>query len=350
MTTRVGSIEYEREYYYDAEAKRGHYPLDASLGLDPDTHLSREVMRMGVKLCSRMPFEESAETYSELARVTVSAASLWRGGQEFGAKAQQLECAGKLNPTVPAELVADHTDQMGATLDGLMVNVRNEGWKELKAGCVFTFREAVRVKLTKSGDEIADVHASHQTYVSHLGGPEGIGMKLYAEAKRRGWYRAGKAAVIGDGAAWIWRQADVYFSGAAHIVDWLHAKQHVVAAAEKLHPDAAQASHKVAWTTAREDQLYTGQADQIAVALKGTAAESEAGYFEDNYQRMQYQDFQRDGLPIGSGTIEAGAKRYKQRLCAVGTRWSRNGLQNLLPFRDAIMSKQFDALWALVCP
>ncbi|MEO6061113.1 MAG: hypothetical protein ABIQ99_04140, partial [Thermoflexales bacterium] len=68
------------------------------------------------------------------------------------------------------------------------------------------------------------------------------------------------------------------------------------------------------------------------------------------YQRLQYQDFQRDGLPIGSGTIEAGAKRYKQRLCASGMRWSRAGLQHLLPFRDAAMSGNFNQLWALVGP
>lgn len=350
MTTRVGVVEYERMYYYDAEVKRGILPLDASLGIDPDSGVSRGLRRIAAKLGSLMPYGQVAELSAELAGVTISAPSVWRVVQEAGEKALQLECANKLNPAVGAKYVAKDDDHLGVTLDGFMVNVRAEGWKEVKAGCVFEFKERIEPKLTKHGEEIADVHAKAQTYVSHLGGPEGIGMKLFGEASRRGWQRPGKRVVIGDGASWIWGQASFYFAKAAHIVDWYHAKQHVYAAAAILYPDAAQAGAKTAWTTTRSDQLYTGQADALAATLKGTRAETEAGYFEDNYQRLQYQDFQRDGLPIGSGTIEAGAKRYQHRLCASGMRWSRAGLQHLLPFRDATMSGNFNALWALVGP
>jgi hypothetical protein len=337
-------------YYYDAEAKRGDLPLDTSLEIDPDSGVSRAVRRMAAKLGSLMPYAQGAQLFAEFAGVTISAPSVWRVVQEAGEKALQLECANRLNPAVPAKYVAADDDQLGVTLDGFMVNVRAEGWKEVKAGCVFEFEERVEPKLNKHGEEIADVHAKAQSYVSHLGGPEGIGMKLFGEASRRGWKRTGKRAVIGDGASWIWGQASFYFAKAAHIVDWYHAKQHVCAAAAMLYPDAAQAEAKRVWTTAHSDQLYTGQAERLAASLKGTPAESEAGYFEDNYQRLQYQDFQRDGLPIGSGTIEAGAKRYQQRLCASGMRWSRAGLLHLLPFRDAAMSDNFNELWALVGP
>ena len=344
MTTRLGEIEYERTYYHDGEAKCGNYPLDASLQIDPDSRMSREVRRMAAKLGSMMPYAQGANVYAELTGVTVSAPSVWRVIQEVGEKALQMECVDKFNPAVPAKHRVDDDDQMGVALDGFMVNVREEGWKEVKAGCVFEFDERVKTKLTKHGDEIAHVYAKSKTYVSHLGGPEGIGMKLFREASRRGWQRAGKRAVLGDGAVWIWVQACLYFAKAAHIVDWYHAKQHVFAAAAMLYPDAAQAEAKRVWATTCSDQLYTGQADRIAASLKGTPAESEAGYFEDNYQRLQFQDFQRDGLPIGSGTIEAGAKRYKHRLGASGMRWSRVGLQRLLPFRDAAMSGNFNEL------
>jgi hypothetical protein len=350
VTTRLGEIEYERTYYYDGEAKCGNYPLDASLQIDPDIGMSREVRRVTAKLSSVMPYAQAVKVFADLTGVSVSAPSAWRVLQEVGEKALQMECANKFNPAVPDKYVVDDDDQLGVTLDGYMVNVRTEGWKEVKAGCVFEFGERVEPKRTKSGDEVADVHATAKTYVSHLGGPEGIGMKLFGEAMRRGWQRMGKRAVIGDGASWIWAQASFYFALAAHIVDWYHAKQHVYAAANLLYPDAAQAEAKRAWIAAASDQLYTGQADRLAAALKGTLAETEAGYFKDNYQRLQYQDFQRDGLPIGSGTIEAGAKQYQQRLCASGMRWSRTGLQRLLPFRDAIMSDNFDELWQLVCP
>ena len=65
---------------------------------------------------------------------------------------------------------------------------------------------------------------------------------------------------------------------------------------------------------------------------------------------MQYRDFQLGGIPIGSDTIEAGAKQFKHRFTGTGMRWSRQGLNNALPFRDALLSDQFDACWLAICP
>jgi hypothetical protein len=38
-------------------------------------------------------------------------------------------------------------------------------------------------------------------------------------AWHRGWARAAKQVVLGDGAEWIWIQADLHFPGAIQIVD-----------------------------------------------------------------------------------------------------------------------------------
>ena len=101
-------------------------------------------------------------------------------------------------------------------------------------------------------------------------------------------------------------------------------------------------------------------ANQIAENLMVLAAhakpdakaklQTEAGYFSTNYQRMQYRDFQLAGLPIGSGTVESAAKQTKQRISSAGMRWSRSGLENMLPLRAALMSNAFDQLWRVVCP
>ena len=78
--------------------------------------------------------------------------------------------------------------------------------------------------------------------------------------------------------------------------------------------------------------------------------ETEAGYFATNHERMQYRDFQQALLPIGSGTVESGAKQAKHRLAAQGMRWSRPDLENMLPLRAAVMSGTFDLLWPVICP
>ena len=64
----------------------------------------------------------------------------------------------------------------------------------------------------------------------------------------------------------------------------------------------------------------------------------------NNDSRMQYADFQRSGLPIGSGVVESAGKQFKHRLAAPGMRWSRSGVERLLPFIDARLSNRLDPL------
>jgi len=183
----------------------------------------------------------------------------------------------------------------------------------------------------------------------HLGGPA---FKLAMEAQARRWSQAAQSAVVGDGAAWIWNLAARDYPDAAHIVDWYHAKQHLCAAADLLYPN--QPEQAAAWVDQHSAMLYEGQAKQIAKRLaQHTQSEqllTEARYFETNHERMQYRDFESAHLPIGSGIVESGAKQAKQRLCAPGMRWSRAGLENMLPLRAALMSGTFDQLWPRICP
>ena len=63
---------------------------------------------------------------------------------------------------------------------------------------------------------------------------------------------------------------------------------------------------------------------------------------------MQYQKFQTQGLPIGSGGVESGLKQYKQRLEGAGMRWSRQGVEPLVVIRSAVLSNIFADLWEQV--
>ena len=81
------------------------------------------------------------------------------------------------------------------------------------------------------------------------------------------------------------------------------------------------------------------QTEQAAVLLR------EAGYFRYNQRRMNYLELRWEEWPIGSGMVESGGKQFKARLCGPGMRWSRQGAENLLPVRAAILSQRFDELW-----
>ena len=199
----------------------------------------------------------------------------------------------------------------------------------------------------KTGSEPMEVvHAYEQSFVMHLGGLEGLSVKLAAEAEARRWQDAPERSVLGDAAVWIWHIAGREYANAAHTVDWYHAKEHLYAAAEVVAPN--QPDQARIWVDQQADLLYAGQALHIADHLLLLAAlanpegraklESEAGYFSNNHERMQYRDFQLAGLPIGSGTIESGAKRAKKRVSSSGMRWSRPGFENMIALHAAFMS------------
>ena len=241
-----------------------------------------------------------------------------------------------------------------------MVNVRDKGWKEIKAGVISEVEASQDMTYNRHDERgpIQKVHSHEHSYVLHLGEPEGFGVKLAAEAQARCWSHAHQSVVVADGAAWIWNLATHDYPSAAHVVDWYHAKQHLHTAAELLFPaDVNKAEH---WVEDMANLLYNGQALEIVQRLECAAAlgkpdvkdrlNTEAGYFAANHERMQYRDFQHAQLPIGSGAVESAAKQTKHRVAAAGMRWSRPGLENFLPLRAATMSATFDRFWSMIRP
>jgi hypothetical protein len=246
---------------------------------------------------------------------------------------------------------AETKGRMGVAMDGSMLYILGEGWKELKIGCVFDVE--VRPTLDReTGERVELAHALNNSYTAHLGGPETLGEMVWAEAARRHWEQAEETEVIGDGASWIWNLAADHFYDSYQVVDWFHATEHLAEAARILKGEGTLAA--TGWLNNRETMLYEGHAAQIAQELM-TAAQKrptiaqelrkEAGYLDNNQRRMNYQELREDGWAIGSGMVESAAKQFKARFTGPGMRWSRDGAEKLIPVRAAIMSKRFDDLW-----
>jgi hypothetical protein len=106
----------------------------------------------------------------------------------------------------------------GVAMDGTMLYVRQEGWKELKVGCFFDVELAPTID-PETKDRIELGCARNTSYVSHLGGPEDFGHKMWTEARRRHWHQACDTQVIGDAAPWIWNLVGDYFYDAHQVVD-----------------------------------------------------------------------------------------------------------------------------------
>lgn len=73
------------------------------------------------------------------------------------------------------------------------------------------------------------------------------------------------------------------------------------------------------------------------------------GYFRENRHRMSYALVAAQGLPIGSGVVEAACKTLvAQRMKRSGMRWRHDGGQAILTLRGLIQSGRFDEAWLLL--
>jgi hypothetical protein len=333
------------------------FPLDRQLQVEGQLW-SDGLRKLAVWLDGLLTFEHVERVLEQVGQVGMSDTTAWRQGQSSGAQAHALEAAGRASAAAMpdrAQIVPGETatsQRLAVMMDGAMLHIRGEGWKELKVGGIGKIvLGPTRDPIT--GDVLELAHTIDNTYVAHLGGPEVFGLQVWAEAKARHWSRAIETVVLGDGAPWIWNQAADHFYDSRQIVDWYHAKTHLAQAANLIHGEGSPAANQ--WLKEQETVLFEGHAERVADCLMGLAKgkgkvaielRGQAGYFRDNQRRMQYLERREEGFPIGSGLAESGCKQFRARFTGPGMRWSRSGAQHLLPIRAAIMSHRFDSFWS----
>ena len=316
--------------------------------------------QQAVWLYGQVEDDLAEQILQQIGGIAISDTSIWRRAQKWGERVRVAEEArAKAAVGLPqrGQVIrgqVPHERSMGVAMDGGMIHVREEGWKEVKVGTVFGL--TLRAAPDPMGQPGAlEAHAVQTSYVTALGGPEAFGRKVWAEAVRREFPEAGDTIVLADGALWIWNLAGGQFGTSRQVVDWYHAKEHLYAAGNLLHGEGSAQAQR--WVKGMETPLYQGHALWIAEQLKALAKthrrvakglRKEAGYFEHNQRRMQYLETREDGFPIGSGMVESGIKQFRARFTGPGMRWSREGAERLLPVRAAILSKRFNEVWSAV--
>jgi hypothetical protein len=147
--------------------------------------------------------------------------------------------------------------------------------------------------------------------------------------------------------------------GWIRVVDYYHASERVWALAELLF---GKGQRCVAW--ARKMQrwllkpggvnrvLHSAAAWRTLYGLQGKKA-AEFGkayrYLRERMRYMDYAEYRRVGVPLGSGVTEAGCKTvYTQRLKLSGMRWHKAGAQTILNLRVLLLSGVWDAAYARV--
>jgi len=359
ILTAVGEVELMRPYYLCPHCHQGQFPFDAELDVE-NKDLSPGVRRMLAVVGQAAAFDQGREQMKLLAGLELTTKAVERTaeaiGEDIGGRErEQIQQAMQLDlPVVVGEPIPILYVQMDGTGVPVTQAERRESkregqparTREVKLGCVFT-----QTSYDQQGYAMRDPDST--TYTGAIETAEEFGKRLYAEACHRGWSRAKKKVIMGDGAEWIWNLADLHFPGALQIVDLFHARQHLWDLARLLYPsnDACQKQ----WIMRHQSKLDEGKIEKLVGYLRSLEASSPelaetirkaADYFEKNAERMRYPEFRRQHMFVGSGVIEAGCKTViATRLKQSGMFWTVRGANAIIALRCCRLSGRLEDYW-----
>ena len=298
-----------------------------------------------------MPYARAAKQFEELTHVTLSKNSLQRMAKEYGGRlvAQQaheaqatVQLPSKETEVVWRKRVEPASEVMNISMDGAMVNIRGEGWKEVKLVTVSAVRHPLDAMTGKVSASLRD-----HSYRAGLWDATEFGQQQWAEACRRGVENANYLSSVNDGATWIWNIVRMCYGNCVEIIDWWHAVEKLWLIAQHRFDDESELATQ--WVSAQKQLLIAGGLSDILGNIRllyprGRPLPDDVRkailYLFHNRRRMRYHLFREAGYPIGSGTVESACNTVvQQRLKQSGMRWSRLGAQAMLALRSTLLSQ-----------
>lgn len=276
-------------------------------------------------------YTESHELLEQMLCIDLSRTQVFRVTHQLG---EQLESA----QAVPVEQppLANHEVVYGS-MDGSMIQTEL-GWKEVKLGRVFRSSDLEGIG-TKKRNRITD-----SIYSACLGNCQEFLPRF--EASLGAWAdNPSQLVFITDGAEWIRNYLQENYPDATHILDYFHAVERLGEFAKslfKLEPG------RTTWIDEQATLLKQGKVGTVLDTLKKlmplnkTAREERyklITYYQNNRNRMAYDEYRKRGLMIGSGTMEAAHRTVLQaRMKRSGQHWKIEGAKSMINMRVALKS------------
>jgi len=354
--TLFGAVEFSRSRYRPSRGRgKCFIPTEHILGLI-EGDLTPAAAGLSMMLLSSLTARESAAVWERVSGEGPSVSTLLRLTGEAG------RCLEEYSDEIMADLrkqeeLPENAATIHASIDGVMLRMNEKkqgdgvieegGWREASSGIVSVLDVEGNVldrtylgRLPEEGKQSLKMQVSHQVFYWLSQNPD---LRLIVSA---------------DGAKDNWTFAES-MKPDEQVTDFWHATGYL-----KLAADAAFGSDEQASTKWFEQKRHTLRHDPKGVGKvmdglrylrrksKGCAeVEKALGYFRNNRARMDYCRLAEEGLPIGSGEVEAANKLLVvQRLKRSGQSWGRDGGQGVLSQRALLKSGRFDRAWRMLSP
>lgn len=335
----------------------GFFPLDEELELGGgEGSLSPRLHEWLVRLSAWVPFGQAVTLLGDFARVRVSETTTRRQTESAGAayEAIQSEEVDLIERTLPPAPQGPAKQLL--SVDGAMVPLLHGQWAEVKTMVLGEVGEPMLEK-HKDGKEEWVIRTGELSYFSRMTDADTFGRLALVEIQRRGVERAGQVGAVMDGAEWQQGFVDYHCPQAVRVLDFPHA-------AEMERSAVLSGIAGALWgeSTPRGKQWLDEQCHQLKHegprpllaqlrALQQAHPDKEVlatnlAYLQKREEQMQYPRYQKEGWPIGSGTVESGNKVVVQaRLKGAGMHWDGSHVNPMLGLRNVVCNDRWAEAW-----
>lgn len=362
-TSAAGPVTVMRTLY-----RRGRdaavVPLELRAGMVAGQFTPRAA-RQGLWAVAHLTPQEAEGLFREVGNMSPSKSSLDRLPKacsvQWEARRQQFEAQLREALRIP-----DAATTVAVSLDGVMTPMK-DGARSAKREA--TYADGKRTKGPAGYQEVGcatlsfyDAEGERLSTLRMARMPEPkkatvktmLAAELAAALQQRPALRLVK---IADGAKDNWTYLSDALPAGEEVVDFYHAAEHLKHAFDVAYGEStpkARTQFETYRHVLRNEHDGVEKVIRTLVYLRDryprrTALARELGYFRQRRRRMRYAEMKAQGLPIGSGVVEAACKTLvTQRLKRSGMRWRHAGGQAILTLRALVQSERFDQGWRLL--
>jgi hypothetical protein len=230
--------------------------------------------------------------------------------------------------------------------DGAHISLREKVWAEVKTMAVGEVQEKKKRSKQRPNQE---VKMSNISYFSRMVASETFSELVTGELDHRGFFQAKEVGAVQDGAEWIQSLLAVVRADAVRILDFYHAGQYLNDIAQLVTQAGPPVPGK--WLEEQLHELKHHGAKNVLNEVNrllqdhspGDDFEKKMKYLQKREEMMRYPQFQQQGWPIGSGSVEsANVGVVQSRLKGIGMHWERKNVNPMLALRLGVCNDRWD--------